>query len=212
VLSIVREVADVMSTSSQIELLTRTHTGFGISGAEAAANDARQTAVALVGAIVYLATAVFFLMWIHRAHRNLPSLGAVGLKYSPGWAVGGFFVPFLNLVRPYQVVQEVWRASDPEADPGDHVSWRLPRSSPLILVWWVSWLAMNFVAYASRRGARANATIDNLITRSWIEIAHGFIGIVAAVLAIPVIRQINDFQERKAERIAVLTQRQENSV
>ncbi|MFC1995866.1 DUF4328 domain-containing protein [Chloroflexota bacterium] len=47
--------------------------------------------------ILFVITAVLFYMWIHRAHRNLPSLGVSGLKYSPGWAVGGFFIPILNL-------------------------------------------------------------------------------------------------------------------
>jgi len=26
-------------------------------------------------------------------------------------------VPFLNLVRPFQVMREIWKASDPEVDP-----------------------------------------------------------------------------------------------
>ncbi len=51
---------------------------------------------------VVIASAVFFLMWFHRVYRNLPALGAAGLKYTPGWAVGFWFIPFLNFVRPAQ--------------------------------------------------------------------------------------------------------------
>ena len=45
------------------------------------------------------------------------ALGANNLKYTPKWAVGCFFVPFLNLVMPYQVVREIWKASNGGSEP-----------------------------------------------------------------------------------------------
>ena len=63
--------------------------------------------LASTGFLVWLGTATAVLMWVHRAYRNLPALGARDMAYSPGWAVGWWFIPFLNLVRPYQVVREI---------------------------------------------------------------------------------------------------------
>jgi len=33
-------------------------------------------------------------------------------RFTPGWAVGYWFVPFVNLVRPYQIVADLWLRSD----------------------------------------------------------------------------------------------------
>src|SRR5664279_2860174 len=52
--------------------------------------------------IGYVAGSVCFSMWFHRAYRNLPTLVNGQLLTTPGWAVGSFFIPFLNLFRPYQ--------------------------------------------------------------------------------------------------------------
>ncbi|HMA36213.1 MAG TPA: DUF4328 domain-containing protein [Chloroflexia bacterium] len=76
------------------------------------------------GGAVGLAAGVLFLIWIYRAHRNLPALGAACLKYSPGWAVGGFFVPFVSLVLPFRVMAEIWKASQPEGNLADDVVWQ----------------------------------------------------------------------------------------
>ena len=34
-------------------------------------------------------------------------------RFSPGWSVGWWFIPALNLLRPYQVIKEIWRGSYP---------------------------------------------------------------------------------------------------
>ena len=57
---------------------------------------------------------VGFLVWLHRAWTNLLALGREPLPYSPGWAVGAWLVPFLNLVRPKRMMDIVWRGSDPD--------------------------------------------------------------------------------------------------
>lgn len=48
-------------------------------------------------------------VWMHRAFRNLPALGERGMVWSPGWAAGGWFVPFANLVIPYLCLRELWK-------------------------------------------------------------------------------------------------------
>lgn len=81
--------------------------------------------IALLQLAAYLISGVFFLIWIYRVHRNLPALGVRRPRFSPRWAVGWFFVPILNLFRPYDVVRELWKESNPDVGK---VS-RIPRSS-----------------------------------------------------------------------------------
>jgi hypothetical protein len=130
----------VNSDVSLIEFISRLSGGFGGSADEAFRNLSRLHFVGLLQAVTIYATAVPFLIWFHRAHKNLPGLGERGLLFTPGWAVGFFFVPFLNLVRPFQAMREIWYGSDPgRLDPetglersGDGH----PLGTPLLVGWW----------------------------------------------------------------------------
>jgi LSD1 subclass zinc finger protein len=74
-------------------------------------NDLRQSAFAVVNFLTYLATVIVFVIWFYRAHANLKSLDARHLRYTSGWAVGYWFIPIMNLFRPVQVAQEIWRTA-----------------------------------------------------------------------------------------------------
>ncbi|HKP70301.1 MAG TPA: DUF4328 domain-containing protein, partial [Pyrinomonadaceae bacterium] len=94
---------------------------------------------------LHLVVIVGFLIWLYRAHANLDALGARNLEFTPGWAVGWWFIPFANLVKPYQAVREVWYESDPDADPNDKVFLTASlRTAPTYMgVWWAMWLISN---------------------------------------------------------------------
>ena len=80
---------------------------------------------------------VYLLVWVHRAATRVRESGATGLSFSPGWAVGWFFVPVLGLWKPYCGLREIWKAS---ARPGDWQSMSVPRILP---AWWWLWLLSN---------------------------------------------------------------------
>ena len=65
---------------------------------------------------VYITCIVLYCVWVYRANKNARALGALGMKHTPGWCVGWFFVPIANLFMPYQAVREIYQASDPKAD------------------------------------------------------------------------------------------------
>ena len=50
--------------------------------------------------IVLVLAAGLFLSWFFLAYSNLQKLGVRDHRFSNGWALGSWFVPFLNLVRP----------------------------------------------------------------------------------------------------------------
>jgi len=92
--------------------------------------------IALLEVPLRLGAIVTFLIWLHRAYSNLSPLRARNLEFSPGWAVGWWFIPFANLVKPFQVVREVYNESDPDVDPYSGFS-HVPGGTPtLIGVWW----------------------------------------------------------------------------
>jgi hypothetical protein len=84
------------------------------------------------GILLYVGAAALAIsvpLWSHRSYRNLACLGANGLRWSPGWAAGGWFIPFGNLVICPSVIREIWAASG-----SDH------RPDPLVWLWWAYWL------------------------------------------------------------------------
>ena len=188
---IVIDLIAVGSYCSQIGLLSRVAAGDWVAPAKIAANIKWQDGIAGWQMLASLITAIVFLMWIHRAHRNLPALGVRNLKYSPGWAVGGFFVPFLNLVRPYQVVKEIWKASDPHLK--DESSWERVAASPLFGWWWAFFLISNFLGRIGGRMA------SDLLAMNWAWLSSDLISIVAGILAILVVRGIDARQEEKSK-------------
>ena len=71
----------------------------------------------------FLVSGIAFLAWFYAAHKNL-SLAGLQPSYASGWTIGGFFVPFLNLVRPYQLMKELWRGSEYLVDATDEGDWQ----------------------------------------------------------------------------------------
>jgi hypothetical protein len=72
--------------------------------------------VALSADVLVLAMIVvgtLFLCLLHQLVGDLHRMRPGAQRFSAGWAVGSWFVPFVNLVVPKQVVNDVWRASTP---------------------------------------------------------------------------------------------------
>jgi Domain of unknown function (DUF4328) len=100
--------------------------------------DAYAPTVLLAGvqSIAVLATVVLTIVWMFRITANHRALGRIG-SWSPGWAIGGWFLPPLVLyVIPYLMLRELWRASNPEVPIGDD-RWRPTPVHAVVTVWWV---------------------------------------------------------------------------
>jgi hypothetical protein len=52
-------------------------------------------------------TAIVWFLWLHRAVANARSLG-VQTEATPGWSVGWWFIPFANVVKPYQILRSLF--------------------------------------------------------------------------------------------------------
>ncbi|MFC2027693.1 DUF4328 domain-containing protein [Chloroflexota bacterium] len=99
--------------------------------------------VALMGKICMYASifaGIPFLLWLYKAHANLPALGAKGLKFSTGDAVGWFLVPIFNLFRPYQVADETWNGSNPNVSGDTNRAWNTSSPSVFVGFWWGQFL------------------------------------------------------------------------
>lgn len=105
-----------------------------------------QRFVVLAQLCSFFITAIFFLLWTYRSYRKLSALSDRNLRFSPGWAVGWYFVPIMNLFRPYQVMEEMWKESAPDADPSRIEEGKSRTGSPLLKGWWGLWLLSHLLA------------------------------------------------------------------
>lgn len=154
----------------------------------------------------YLATIVLFLIWMRRSYLNLKPLGTEHTDYSPGWAVGSWFVPFLNLVRPYGIIKEIWTRSDPddvntENSPLGSTLEMTRVVTPMFGLWWAMWITSNVVSNVSNRWSLRSANMDDHVTSFWLAIIASALTIVAALLAINVVNAITKRQEERYRRL-----------
>jgi hypothetical protein len=198
-LNLLMSVVLLGSEFLQYRLATRLVQGEEVPFVELDSNDARQMILGLLHFAIYLATIVVFLMWFYRVHSNLEPLGARGLSYSSGYAVGCWFIPFLNLVRPAQVAQEIWRNSDPNA-VSDGISREGP-SSALIGLWWIVWIISNIIANISVRMAWSVNSPETLLTATAAGMIAEVASIIAALLALSVVFAIDARQSARASAL-----------
>jgi fumarate reductase subunit D len=101
--------------------------------------------LAVVYLVAFCVSVVLVSMWIHRAHANLHDAGYAGLDFTPGWAVGWYFIPIANLFKPYQAMRELWNAS---ISRGEFVTGPAPGA---IVAWWTTWIVSNIIGNLSTR-------------------------------------------------------------
>jgi len=143
---------------------------------------------------------VVFLIWEHRSFGNLSPLKARNLEFSPGWAVGWWFIPFANLVKPYQVMKELWSESDPDFDPEMGFLSSSVGVPSLFGFWWALWIITNISGRIVDRIADGKmATIITIFPVLFI--ASQIAGIMAAGLLIWIVRHIVRRQEERYRRL-----------
>ncbi len=148
----------------------------------------------LLGLPLSLLTAILFLVWVHRAHKNARALGAQGMQFTPGWCVGWFFVPIMNLFKPYQAIREIYQASAPELGPTD---WKRTGSAGVVGLWWGLWLIGNFLGQIEFRLALRD---DDVQASAALGAITSVLGVILCLVAMQLVRSLHRRQETKAGR------------
>ncbi len=154
--------------------------------------------LALLAVVVWLGTfiasIVFFCMWLHRVVANMPALGAPDPRWSPARSVVYCFIPIVNWFHPLWSTLDAWRGADSSRRWIDRGSRRTIRPPGLFVAWWVTWLVGNYSFNISGRLSGAGAVA--------FDVVGGLALCAAAGLCILVIRDVTARQERKNQLIA----------
>ena len=197
--NIVVSIIGIISGALEYQLLNNIQKGVydfpGFLAIEAIeSNDIRQSAVYLIQIIVFLITFVLYLRWIYRANSNARSLGATGMRFTPGWAIGFYFIPIMCFWKPYQSMKEIWQAS---ANPDN---WREHIVPILLPWWWFFWLSLGFLAYFELRFYLKGENLEDLEDVSFLIISNIFLiisnllEIVLGFIGIAIVGKIHEMQ------------------
>ncbi len=148
--------------------------------------------------VVFLGCVVVVATWLYRAHANLHDADVDGLEFTPGWAVGWYFIPFANLFKPFQAMRELWTASHAEVDKfGDE-------APSEVKLWWGAWISGNIISSVSSRillmgeGGASSTTVGNALGAASTALI-----LVAAVLLTKLIDNVTAAQRGGVTAAAV---------
>jgi len=131
--------------------------------------------------VLFVITIVVWCVWQHRSHQAARDLVA-GLDLSAAWAVGCWFVPIVNYFKPFQAIRELWRAS--EGSP----TWRAQATWPVLSWWWTTWLGFNLLG--SLQTTTSGTDLSAIRRSDLIGLVSVTLGVVAALLAVQIVRQV----------------------
>src|SRR5256714_11400977 len=143
--------------------------------------DARSRAIGTPDLVALGCAAFRWLTWRHRAYTNLVFVGSKRVRFSPTWAVGYWFIPFVNVVRAYQVMKDLWLRSDSRNDRDGYDDLPAP---VLLRGWWGVSLAWGVLEPVFTRVARDARTAEQLSDVTHMGIAVAAAGGVATARAI----------------------------
>jgi hypothetical protein len=160
----------------------------------------------------FLVTAGLWLAWFRRAYLNLPALGARRLRYRPWWAVGAWLLPVFSLFRPKQLLNDIWRASDPDLPPDQAAIWRDRQVAALLGWWWLAFVASVLVRSITTDAVHAAADFmllgllpeqfDRFQSSAGMQVLADLLTVVCGLLALRVVRRTTARQEERATRLA----------
>lgn len=154
-----------------------------------AVSDERTATLGALYSFALVISIILWLMWQYSAHSNIRSMP--GARTAPLLAVGGWFIPFANLVLPYRFMSELWLVSNgwQPKDPRAPKPWR-------VAAWWTAYLMGGIATNLSLGRIASSKTPEALRSAALLNVfALGAIA-VAGLLAVRLIREVLAGQRR----------------
>jgi hypothetical protein len=196
VTSLLFGVVAIWSSSEQLDLLERIRSNGQFTMAEANASDARQQIIGIIQFVIFFTTTILFGRWIYIAARNVRSLGAQNLQFTPGWAIGYYFIPFANLYTPYRAMKEIWKASRAP------LAWQREKSSYILGFWWTFWIISCIAGQMSMRATLAPRTPNDYSDAATLAMFSDVVDIPLCKYAILLVRKLSTRQLTTATNVA----------
>lgn len=151
----------------------------------------------IVAALVLLAAAVVFIVWLWRVRWNAEMFCRGEHRFTRGWVLGSWICPVVNLWYPKQVVDDIVAASDPGTPP-QTLSLKSIPGTRLVWAWWLTWVVGLVTGNVVQRGVLGGATeVGQLRTNVILSTISALFTTAAAILAMVLIQRIDDLQTQR---------------
>ena len=178
----------------EIGLLNRLVEGGDVSQAELDSNDMRQGLLGLLILGYLLVLLIAFGKWIYRSAANAYLYSQGAMTTTPGWCIGWYFIPFANLVKPYQAMKEIWLytvKSHPNSEENE--------APGVLKLWWGLWLLNGVIGQVAFRVAAGAETYEQLVASDYIALGGGVASIMLSLTAISMVRRLTALQVQIGE-------------
>jgi len=154
-------------------------------------SDTLRTGINVINLIMIILTMIFFIMWFRRAYYNLHCLSWNEARHSEGWAAGSWFIPILNLVWPYQIMEDIWKGTQ------NAIRERFgePQSATIVGWWWALSLINFFFSYITSFITGNASGVDKLVTATKVELISELISIAAIIVTVRMIQRTSNFEK-----------------
>lgn len=198
VIVLVLEIANLISSYMQYNLLQTFANGGFISTEAAEANDTREALFGAIYFITYIVSVFTFIMWFRRAYFNLHQK-VTNLSFSEGWAAGGWFVPIVCLYYPYKIMKEIY-VETKKLFTKKGLSEKVNYSTSYLGWWWALWIISNIIGqFIFRVSLKSADTIDNLMITTVAQMISNILGIPLALIAVKIIKDYSKIEPFLAE-------------
>lgn len=187
------EIMALISSGLQYSFLQVVANGGDVSMEAAEANDLREGGIAILYLLAYITSAVLFIMWFRRAYFNLHQK-VNRLSYTEGWAAGSWFVPIVNLFRPFQIMKELYEETVRILKERD-LSSNLRAKTDHLGTWWGLWIISGILGQIVFRLSLNAETVSELQLVTILEIVASALGILLVFATLPVIKKYSTLEQ-----------------
>lgn len=104
--------------------------------------------ISLIGYLVLFGVGWHLVRWLDTCYWYAKSaIGASGFKHE-NWTMGAWLIPVFNLVKPYLIISEIYRAGG-STYTREH-EWKKEKASDRLLAWWIFWVVAHVLMAISQ--------------------------------------------------------------
>jgi len=178
------DIVSIYSSYLQYNLLRGLQNNEEITDSMLTFNDAREQLLAIVYLIMFITSGIIFIKWFQRAYYNLSKI--TNCKHTEDGAAWCWFIPIINLYRPYQIMKEMNKKTI--AFLKSKTIDTIEDNTQLIGFWWGLWIVSNYLGNYILKTSFKEETIENLMNSTVADIILSLIGIPLAIVTVKVIK------------------------
>lgn len=137
--------------------------------------------------LLFLVSGFLFLKWVYRVVANARTLNPA-MRFTPGWAVGWYFVPLACWFKPFEYFKAAWEVSHNPASPAQVYT-------PSVLRWWWGlWIASSIAGNISFRLSMMDSSAGMQQASDVFEMLSDGLSIPLTLILVGIVRRLSDRQ------------------